>query len=298
MERLRLAVLGLGSISLFVFSAVVLSALHVLFPATFDIGFWDILSSGATALGAIATALAAFTALSVYKHQRLREERHDEELDSKYYMEQCQEAAEKAMKLLVDRNGNSESIISAGLLLGEVTQLEQFITNPKHQRVYSIHREALISRYEETLVSISPIELTGVSTKSESGAPIPLPLDRSLIGKAVKLDRYFEESLLDGQVFHTPFQGVPLGRLLCLLRFCVNDAHFNPPDERITARELGELKHLREIRHIRDYIFSCLNLDFHQGQMVLRNDPVDIRSINMNYDLNIVRVHFDRVHQL
>lgn len=291
MSLFFVAVSGLCAVALIAFSALIGILLNGFWPDTFSGDFWSALSSLATAGGAIATAFAASVAVSVFKHQKLKEAAQQFEDNSKYYMDQCHEAVERAIEHLIDKKANSESLISASLILAEVTRLEQFITESKHRRLYSIHRQNLINRCEDTLISISEKELSNADVKYKGGYSKPLPLDNYAVGLYVDIQHYYEESLIDGQPFITPFEGVPLGRLLCLYRFFINDPHFNPPSDRLTQRELNELEHLQPIRQIRDYVHTCLTLEHEHGKMKRRDEPVDLGTINMNYDLNITRVY-------
>lgn len=293
MSQFFVAVLGLCAIALIAFSALTGIALNGFWPEIFSNDFWATVSSLATAGGAIATAFAASVAVVVFKHQKTKEADQEVESNSKYYMDQCHDAVERAVDHLIEKKGNSESIISAGLILGEVTQLEQLITVPKHQRLYTIHRQNLISRCEDTLTSLTDYELSCVNVKQNTGYVTPLSLGEKAIGVEVDIRHVFEEMLLDGKPFITHFQGIPLGRLLCLLRFFVNDPHFTPPEDRLTKRELNELDNLRPISHFKRYVESCLTLEYRDGCMHQRETPICVHSINMNYDLNIHRIYFD-----
>ncbi|WP_370278589.1 hypothetical protein [Pontibacterium sp.] len=250
----------------------------------------DAFSKLLSGVGGVATAAAAFIALGVYRHQRLQDQRKYEESRSQFYLNECLSSVRNAMTILREEGRSHESFISAGLILGEVTQLERNIVNPDHRRLYTLHRQYEIDRAEHVFAEISDQQLRGEVFGDAAFDFIVLGNIHQSNGSEQLYDTHFyTENLLDGRELITPFPGVPIGRLLCILRFCVNDPHYTAPSDRITDRELNELHNLKPIQGVARYINQCLQFDVKDNEIILREDSIELQQLNLNYDMMILR---------
>jgi hypothetical protein len=252
---------------------------------------WNSISSLLTGLAGVATAIAAWTAVMVYNHQRDRDEAMATDGRSKFYLDECLQTARNATQILRDGNRSPESFISAGLLLGEVTQLEHNIVNSEHRRLYRLHRQYEIDQTKYIFIGMSDNDLRGsvFNNIGEDDSIVLGCIERDKESVALKDTLFYTEGLLEEQEFITPFPGVPLGRLLCIYRFFINDPHYIKPDDRLTDRELNELMNFKPIYAVRRHIENCLLFDVKNSAIVVREESIKLDSLHMNYDMVITR---------
>lgn len=259
-----------------------------------------------TAVGSIATALAAGIALVVYLTQLRYTRKQAKESTSKFYLEHCMKALGSVMELLHSRASNPEVLCEVASILAGVTQLEREITFDVDRQVYNLHRSKI--RYEiESIVKDLPVT-TWSGNVFKMDAEANEKWIRSLLNfndreQLPEDASYLAESLfLSGEVFHTPFSGVPLGLCLSVLRFITNGAHFSRPTDQLTKYEYSQLLNDPNLENLLEYVNFCLELDIKidepedlgekaNGWLLRRNEDIDLYSLNLNLDSRYER-HF------